>query len=465
MLNTNYELFKATVKDKKVAVLGLGISNVPAIEFLKKLGAIVTGCDKREKGAFDKKILNELEHNCVNLKLGENYLDGLSDYDIVLKSPGIRVLTPEIQNAIKDGVTVTSEMELFMSMCPCTMIGITGSDGKTTTTSLVYEMLKTDGYTVHVGGNIGTPLLSKLDEISSDDMVVLELSSFQLQTLSVSPHISVITNLSPNHLDYHKDMEEYVQAKANIFNFHGPNSRLVLNADNEITNSLKENYKYTCDMFSRVNESNSAYLKDGAIWYKGRKLLETDDIKIKGTHNIENYMAAICAVSPLVRDDTIVKVAREFSGVEHRMEFVRQLDGVSFFNDSIGSSPTRTIAGLDAQPPGRIVLIAGGYDKKLPFDKLAEKICQRVSVLVLIGETAIQIKDEVESCPTQKRKVPVMIADDMQHAVKLAFSFAKGLVDESHKSSVILSPACASFDMYKNFEERGKHFKEIVNNI
>jgi len=465
MLNTEYELFKGAVKGKKVAVLGLGISNVPAVELLNSCGALVYGCDRRTEDKFDQNILDILKTNCTELILGENYLDFPDECDIILKSPGIKVSTPQIQKAIEDGKTVTSEMELFMHMCPCKIIGVTGSDGKTTTTTLIYEMLKKQGYVTHVGGNIGTPLLSKLDRIKETDMVVLELSSFQLQTLRVSPSISVVTNISPNHLDYHEDMDEYVEAKANIFKYHNSDSVLILNADNEITNSFKDSYRYECRMFSRHSVTTGAYCKDNVIYYDNEKLLETSQIKISGTHNIENYMAAISAVYPFVSPETIAHVAENFGGVEHRMELVRDLDGVKFFNDSIGSSPTRTIAGLDAQPPGRIVLIAGGYDKNLAFDKLAEKICKRVSVLVLIGATAEKIKSEVEKNMLPDRKIPVIIAVDMDDAVKLAFSFAKGLVDSTHRASVILSPACASFDMYKNFEERGIHFKKLVNSL
>ncbi|MBR2405419.1 MAG: UDP-N-acetylmuramoyl-L-alanine--D-glutamate ligase, partial [Clostridia bacterium] len=463
MLNVNYELFKGVIAGKKIAVLGLGISNVPAIEFLNGLGAKVCGCDKNTQEKFDKNILDILKKNCQSLYLGDDYLDHLDDFDIIIKSPGIKLSTPQIQKAIADGKTVTSEIEMFMAMCPCKIIGITGSDGKTTTTSLVYEMLKHEGYQTYVGGNIGTPLLSRLDEITADDMVVLELSSFQLQSLHYSPEVAVITNITPNHLDYHLDMQEYIDAKTNIYKFQKENCRLVLNNDNDITNSLASSYEHEVDMFSRKAETTGAYVKDGAIYYHSKKILDTDQIKIKGVHNIENYMAAICAVYPFVSEQTILHVAQNFSGVEHRMEFVRKLDGVSFYNDSIGSSPTRTIAGLEAQPPGRIALIAGGYDKNLDFNKLADKIWQRVSALVLIGATAEKIKAEVEARANPKKKLPIMIANDMENAVKLAFAFAKGMLGENHTASVILSPACASFDMYKNFEERGNHFKSIVN--
>ncbi len=464
MFNANYEVFKGTVKNKKIAVLGLGVSNLPAIEFLKSLGASVCGCDRNPEEKFDVPILKRLKENCDSLCLGPDYLDHLDGFDMILKSPGIKVSSEPIQRAIANGQIVTSEMEIFMSLCPCKIFGITGSDGKTTTTTLVYEMLKKEGYRTHVGGNIGKPLLAEIESIYEDDMVVLELSSFQLQTLRVSPDVAVITNITPNHLDYHKDMEEYTECKTNIYKYHKEGCRLVLNADNEVTASLKPDYKYDCKMFARRSGKQDAYYSNGIIYYDDKPLLDERDIKIKGLHNIENYMAAICAVRPYVSDETIQYVAANFSGVEHRMEFVRELEGVSFYNDSIGSTPTRTIAGLNAQPPGKIVLIAGGYDKNLEYDLLAKKVIERVSALVLIGDTAPKIEAEVNKISTPDKKVPVVVADGMEEATKIAFSFAKGMAGE-RSVSVIMSPACASFDMYKNFEERGKHFKSIVNSL
>lgn len=465
MFNPNYEMFKSMIMGKRVAVLGLGISNIPAIEFLSGLGALIIGCDKKPAEKFDKKTYDTINKFCHEVRLGDDYLDHLDSADIVIKSPGIKVSEPQIQKAIQDGKTVTSEIEIFMSLCPCKVIGVTGSDGKTTTTTLIYEMLKREGYRTHVGGNIGKPLLACLESIYDEDMVVLELSSFQLQTMHLSPEISVVTNISPNHLDYHVDMAEYIDAKANIFKFHNEKCKLVVNADCEITNGFKKTYEYKTDSFSRKGETDGAYVKDDYIFYRGRKILDVSRIKIKGWHNVENYMAAICALEGIVSDETINHVAFNFGGVEHRMEFVRNLDGTDFYNDSIGSSPTRTIAGLCAQPPGDIVLIAGGYDKKLAFGTLADKIVERVSVLVLIGATADKIEAEVKSAQNGKRNVPIVRADSMQSAVKSAFAMAKGLYKGENNVSVILSPACASFDMYKNFEERGNDFKTIVNQL
>lgn len=466
MYNTNYEMFKAMIAGKKVAVLGLGVSNLPAIEFLHKHGAIVTGCDKNNREDFDDKTYDYLTKYCVSLQFGDNYLDNLSGYDILLKSPGIRPYLPQIQEAKEAGVIITSEMEIFMSLCPCKMIGVTGSDGKTTTTTLIYEMLKTEGRRCHVGGNIGSPLLGKLDKIEEEDFVVLELSSFQLQVIGISPDISVITNISPNHLDYHKDMQEYTDAKANIFAFQNASSKLVINADNAVTASFEGKQPGSVMMFSRKGECKGAYLRNNILCCEGVEYVNALDIRIRGVHNVENYLAAIAALHGIVSKETVEYVAKNFGGVAHRMEYVRTVNGVDFYNDSIGSSPTRTIAGLEAHG-GNIVLIAGGYDKKLSFDELGKVIHQRVSALVLCGATSDAIeKAVVSSKPQGAKDMSILKTERFEDAVKGAYAIAKGFLKNGcDNMSVILSPACASFDMFKNFEVRGNTFKDIVNKL
>ena len=466
MYNANYEMFKGMIAGKKVAVLGLGISNIPAIKFLHKHGAIITGCDKNAECNFSEQVMNTLTSCCEKLNLGDGYLDNLTEFDIILKSPGIKPHLPQIQEAIKSGVTVTSEMEIFMSLCPCKIIGVTGSDGKTTTTTLIYEMLKQDGKTCHVGGNIGTPLLDQIDFISDTDYVVLELSSFQLQLMGISPDIAVITNITPNHLDYHKDMEEYTEAKANIFKFQNKKSKLVINADNGVTASFAGRQKGELVYFSRKSEKYGAYLHENKLCYNGDVVMTCEDIKIRGTHNVENYLAAIAAVYDIVDRESMLYVARNFGGVEHRMEFVRELNGIEFYNDSIGSSPTRTIAGLRAHD-GKIVLIAGGYDKKLSFDELGKVVKQTVSALVLCGATSDSIEKSVKAAYTSDEKViNILKTTSFEQAIKGAYALAKALkITGKEKVSVILSPACASFDMFKNFEVRGNTFKDIVNTL
>ncbi len=466
MYNANYEMFKGMIAGKKVAVLGLGISNIPAIKFLHRHGAVITGCDKNTQSSFSDEVMNTLTSCCARLNLGENYLQNLTDYDLILKSPGIKPHLPQIKEAIKSGVTVTSEMEIFMSLCPCKMIGVTGSDGKTTTTTLIYEMLKQDGKTCHVGGNIGTPLLDKIEYINDTDYVVLELSSFQLQLIGISPDISVITNISPNHLDYHKDMAEYTEAKANIFKFQSKTSKLIINADNDVTASFAGKQNGELVYFSLKSEKNGAYLHQNKLCYNGDVVMTREDIKIRGIHNVENYLAAIAAVYDIVDRESMLYVARNFGGVEHRMEFVRELNGVEFYNDSIGSSPTRTIAGLTAHN-GKIVLIAGGYDKKLSFDELGQVVKQTVSAIVLCGATADSIEKSVKAAYKPNEKIMnILKTTSFEQAIKGAYALAKALSATcSEKVSVILSPACASFDMFKNFEVRGNTFKDIVNTL
>lgn len=467
MFNANYEMFKGMIAGKKVAVLGLGISNIPAIKFLHSHGAIITGCDKNSLSCFSEDVATTLTSCCSKLNLGDNYLDNLTEFDFILKSPGIKPHLPQIKEAIEKGITVTSEMEIFMSLCPCKMIGVTGSDGKTTTTTLIYEMLKKDGKTCHVGGNIGTPLLDRLPYINEDDYVVLELSSFQLQLIGISPDISVITNITPNHLDYHKDMDEYTMAKANIFKFQNKTSKLVINADNPVTNSFAGKQKGELLYFSRKQEKNGAYLVENKLCFNGDVVMTREDIKIRGIHNVENYLAAIAALYGIVDKKSMLKVAREFGGVAHRMEFVRSLNGVEFYNDSIGSSPTRTIAGLKAHD-GKIVLMAGGYDKKLSFDELGTVVKDTVTSLVLCGATADSIEQSVKKAYSKgEQPLNILKTTDFEQAVKGAYALAKSIVMQGTKErvSVILSPACASFDMFKNFEVRGNTFKDIVNSL
>ncbi len=463
-MNEQFEIFKNSVRGKNVAVLGLGISNLPALEFLYKCGAQITVFDKNPECDESKK--KHIDAYCKDAILGENYLDNISGFDIILKSPGIPPYAGNIQKAVDEGAVLTSEMELFLTLCPCKVIGVTGSDGKTTTTTLIYEMLKAEGKNVFVGGNIGTPLLDKVEFMTDRDFVVLELSSFQLQTMKISPDISVITNLSPNHLDYHKGgMEEYIQAKTNIFEFQSQKGKLVLNADNDVTNSLSGRENGLRMMFSRQFEiQDGAYCKDGKIYCMGEYVMDTSDIKIKGLHNVENYLAAICAVWNLVSLDSIIAVARNFGGVKHRMQFVRCVDDVDFYNDSIGSSPSRTIAGLKAHE-GRIVLIAGGYDKKIPFDTLGEAVNEHVYALVLCGATSNKIKSAVVNASKDGKTVPIFETQDFESAVKTAFAVAKSAPKGVDRVSVILSPACASFDMFKNFELRGEAFIDIVKKL
>ena len=447
-----FERYFEALRGKQVAVLGLGVSNRPLVRLLLEFGCQVTGCDKTPREKLDEEVLL-LEQEGCRLQVGEGYLEDV-EADVVFRTPGMHPGNPAIEALRRRGAEITSEMEVFFEVAPCHLIAVTGSDGKTTTTTLIAEMLKAEGKTVWLGGNIGTPLLPLCREMKQDDYAVVELSSFQLMDMKRSPQRAVVTNLAPNHLDVHKDMEEYVQAKKNIFRFQRPGDLLVLNGDNEITASFAGAGQ--THFFSRKGRTNCVWEENGAIYRRGEKILETADILIPGTHNVENYMAAIAAVDGLVSDDAIRRVARNFGGVEHRIELVRIKDGVKFYNDSIASSPSRTIAGLRSFTQ-KVILIAGGYDKHIPYDVLGPEICAHVRKLFLCGATAGKIRAAVEQ--TGMEQPEITDCGDFENAVRSAAAAARA------GDIVLMSPASASFDQFKNFMVRGECFKKIVKEL
>lgn len=462
-MNESFTRYKEFLNMKKAAVLGIGVSNIPLIRYIVNLGAEVTACDRASRESLGG-ICDEFENMGIKLQLGTDYLNGIENTDIVFRSPSLRPDLPELVRARDNGAVVTSEIEEFIKFCPGDIIGITGSDGKSTTTTLIYNILKKEGYNAWMGGNIGTPLFDKLDFIGCQDKVVLELSSFQLMTMDVSPGIAVITNLSPNHLDIHKSMEEYIESKKRIFTNQSSHGLLVLNLDNEITRNMECEAMGQVSFFSRLKDVNNGACLVGdklTLVKNGEKfnICSIDEVKLPGLHNIENLLASFAAVSSWCGIDSMRHVATTFMGVEHRIEFVRETHGIKFYNDSIASSPTRTAAGLNSFKQ-KVILIAGGYDKKLPFDELAEAGVKKVKLLVLIGATAGKIEDafnsEMERTGT---RVPIIHAPNLEEAVRIADE--KG----SPGDIVTLSPACASFDMFKNFEERGNKYKEIVNSL
>ncbi|MBR5518925.1 MAG: UDP-N-acetylmuramoyl-L-alanine--D-glutamate ligase [Clostridia bacterium] len=454
-----YKEYFSKLNHKKINVIGAGVSNTPLIKMLVKSGAKVTVCDKKEDLGNLGKELTELG---VKLNLGNSYLDRL-DGEIIFRSPGIRPDIPSFLKAKENGALITSEMEVFFDLCPCKIIAVTGSDGKTTTTTLISELLKAAGYTVHIGGNIGKPLLPEIADIKEDHIVVLELSSFQLFTIKKSPHIAVITNLEPNHLNWHTDYKEYVDAKKNIMLHQGENDILVTNAANEDSIAVEKEAKGISRTFSR--KVNCLCCLDGDyITYNGEKILDSRDILLPGVHNIENYMTAICAVYDFINKDIVKKVATTFEGVKHRIEFVREVDGVKYYNDSIASSPSRAIAGLNSFNQ-KIIMIAGGLDKKVPYDVLGPIICDKVKTLVLLGNGAYdaaapQIKKAVESSEEFKNSgIEIKETSVLKDAVMAAKESAK------EGDIVILCPAATSFDMFTNFEQRGNKFKDLVNEL
>jgi len=454
---TLHEYLEA-LKGKRVAVIGIGISNQPLLRLLLEAGIDVTACDRKERAALGP-LGEELEKSGCKLRLGPGYLEGL-DHDVIFRTPGLHPRF--LEKARAGGSVITSEMEVFFEVCPCPILAVTGSDGKTTTTTIIARLLEAAGHTVHLGGNIGRPLLAEAESIRPEDWAVVELSSFQLLTMKRSPHIAVLTNLAPNHLDIHTDMKEYVDAKANILLYQTGADRAVCNWDNSITRELSGKTAGKVSYFTRISEKIPACgccLKDGTIWYQdetgARAVLPLADILLPGVHNVENYMAAICAVQGLVPDDVIQAFARTFSGVEHRIELVRERHGVRWYNDSIASSPSRTIAGLRSFP-GKVILIAGGKDKGISYAPLGPEVNGHVKLLILCGATAGVIREAVENADNYSG-LEILVTEDYPTAVRLA--------DEKSGQGdvVILSPASTSFDRFRNFEERGKVFKELVN--
>ncbi len=451
--------FFEQIKGKKIAMCGIGVSNTPLIlNFLSK-GAKVYACDRRSREQIGE-MANTLEKAGARLRLGENYLDNL-EVDIIFRTPGMSFNLPELELARKKGIAVTSEMEVFFDLCPATIFAVTGSDGKTTTTTLIAKMLEAEGKKVFVGGNIGKPLLPEIENISPEDYVVVELSSFQLISMRKSPDVAVVTNVAPNHLDVHKDMDEYVEAKKNVIMHQNAFSRTVLNRDNEITEGFRKYVRGQSLGFSMEKQlKNGAWLDSKGylhMAYRGIDvpIMHKSEIAILGDHNVENYLSAISAVWGYVGVDTIKQVAHDFTGVEHRIEFVREINGVKYYNDSIASSPTRTIAGLKAFDR-KVHLIAGGYDKHIPFEPMVPYVLEKVQKLYLCGHTAEKIKSAIVNDKSYNGSPEIVMVKDIAEAVALAYN------DTAEGDIVTLSPACASFDAFPNFMARGNYFKELV---
>lgn len=461
-MNSKLEQFKKDIRNKKVAVLGIGISNIPLIKYLINLGVDVTAFDKNTHENL-KEAYAELNGLPVKYCLGNEYLNGLKGFELIFRTPGMRPDVPELVEALNNGAELTSEMEIFLDLCPAQVFAVTGSDGKTTTTTLIYKILSERGYNCWLGGNIGTPLLSRIDEIKESDKVVLELSSFQLMTIKTSPSVAVITNISPNHLDVHKSFQEYIDAKKHIFMHQKEGDKLILNYDNDITKGFAGEAKGKYEFFSRAaNLEKGVLLKNNKIVYKSNdketEIVDVNDIVIPGVHNIENYMAAAAATIEYVKPETIEKIATTFNGVEHRIELVRELNGVKFYNSSIDSSPSRTIAALSTFK-NKVILIAGGKDKGIPYEPIGQIIAEKVKVLLLIGATAPRIEEAYNNYVHQtdiESDTKIIHCSSYEEIVARAYSEAVP------GDCVILSPASTSFDMFKNFEQRGNLFKELV---
>lgn len=464
-MSVKSDLFFEKFKDKKIAFIGFGVSNFDSICLFLRKGLDVTVLDRTSENNLDEKA-SDLKDKGAKFICGDDYLSCLSNFDIVVRSPGVYFNKSELQNAIKNGVVVTSEMELFFDLCPCKIIAVTGSDGKTTTTTIIAEMLKCEGYNVYIGGNIGKALLPEIEKINNDDIVVVELSSFQLISMRKSPDVAVITNISPNHLDIHKNMDEYIGSKRNIVLHQNGFGSLILNLDNSLSNSQEVFARGFVKKFSRKEKvKNGAFFdeKTQKIYFSKNdeltEVLDASDIVIPGVHNIENYLAAISAIFELISVDSVKKVARTFKGVKHRIELIREKNGIKWYNDSIATSPTRTIAGLKCFD-GNIILIAGGYDKNFNYGCLAPELLKKVKTLILMGNTAKKIELAVKNDDSyDEHNIKIFNVSNMEEAVDMAQKVA------TNGDIVFFSPASASFDLYKNFEQRGDHFRFVVNNL
>ncbi len=443
---------KFDLKGKTAAVVGIGVSNIPLIDYLVSHDVSVTARDLKSRDKLGP-AASDLDAKGVRMICGPDYLENIGE-DFIFRTPGIRFDKPEFQRAVASGSVLTSEMELFFQLTPAKTIGVTGSDGKTTTATLIYKMLTEAKKHAYLGGNIGKPLLPEVGNMTEDDLAVIELSSFQLQTMSVSPDIAVVTNVSPNHLDYHLSMDEYISAKKNIF-LHERNRLVVLNYENQITRAMAKEARPDAKALYFLSETG-IYDKDGIIYYKGTPVISLSDILLPGRHNAENYMAAIGAVYSFVSQSDIGKTARTFGGVEHRCEFVCIKNGVKYYNSSIDSSPTRTAAAVNSFKQ-KLIVICGGYDKQVPFEPLAEPLCRMAKIVVLTGATASKIKKVLDVFTGEKPVI--MERDDFTDAVTTAASCARA------GDIVLLSPACASFDAFPNFEVRGNRFKEIIREL
>ena len=462
--NKKLEEFNKFLNNRKVAVIGLGVSNLPLLDYLHDKKAKVTVFDQRTIDEIPKETMDKITAYSFEFSLGQFYLEKLKGFELIFRSPSCLPTVPELQEAEKNGAIVTSEIELVLKMTPSKVIGVTGSDGKTTTTTLIYEILKAAGYNCFLGGNIGVPLFTQIEKMMPEDIIVLELSSFQLMGMEISPDIAVTTNISPNHLNIHKDYEEYIEAKKNIFKYQNEKGILVINYDNEITKTFKEEAKGKVIYFSSKTKLEEGFIVDDDIIKESeagirKHILNVKDIKLRGKHNYENICTALGATKTLVDTEVACEAIKTFTGVEHRLELIREIDGVKWYNDSVSSSPTRTIAGLNSYNE-EIVLIAGGYDKNLDYTPIAKPIVEKVKTLILLGQTSGKIYEAVKAeLEKQNKTLNIYMCDSLQETVNKAQKYAKpGQV-------VLFSPASASFDMFKNFADRGEKFKNLVNKI
>ena len=460
--NEKLEEFNNFLDGKQVAIIGMGVSNIPLLDYFYDKNAKVTVFSTN---VLSDEIMEKINKYRYEVELGEDNLSRLKGFDIIFRSPSALPTKHEFQSAVKKGAILTSEIEMVLKLAPCKIIGVTGTEGKTTTTSLIYEICKKAGYNCFLGGNIGKPIFTKINQMKPEDIVILELSSFQLMGMTVSPNIAVVTNIFPDHLNVHKSYEEYQDAKKSIFRNQTEEGIVILNKDNEIIEKFADEVKGKTIFFSSTKKLKNGYVydrEDGFIKKctdgKCEKILNKNDIKLRGIHNYENICAALAATETVASKEAQIEAVKNFKGVEHRLEFVREIDGVKYYNDSIGTSPASTIAGLNAFDEN-IILLAGGSDKGLDYKEIGEVIARKVGTLILTGPTAQKIEEATKQALSEEKNIEIIHTNNLEESVKVAKEKAK------EGDIVLLSPASASFDAFKNFEERGNYFKTLVNNL
>lgn len=464
--NEKLEEFNKYINGKKVAIIGMGVSNLPLLDYFYEKEAKVTAFDNKEKEEIDSNIIAKLNRYGFNYFFGKDNLDNLNGFDIIFRSPSCMPFTKQLAEEQERGAIITTEIEMVLKLAPCKTIGVTGTEGKTTTTSIIYEIVKQAGYNCFLGGNIGKPIFTKIKDMKPEDVVVLEMSSFQLTDMDVSPDISLVTNIYPDHLNVHRSYEEYQDAKKNIFKHQTENGILVLNYDNEITRSFAKEANGKVIFFSSKHKLEDGYIydnTDGMIKQCEdgirRHLINKNEIKLRGIHNYENICAALAVTSSIADITTQINTIKNFKGVEHRLEFVKEINGAKYYNDSIGTSPASTIAGLNAFDEN-IILLAGGSDKGLDYKEVGEAIARKVETLILCGPTSEKIEMATrEALKETNRNIEFCYTNNLEESVSIAHAKAK------KGDIVLLSPASASFDAFKNFAERGNKFKEFVNKL
>jgi len=451
-------------ENQRVAIIGLGREGTALAKFLSRHGAKVTVTDMKSEEALRDRI-DELKELPIRYLL-EGHPDELLDTDIIFVSPGVPRDIPILLEAQRRRVALSSETKLFFSLCRAPIIGITGSSGKTTTTSLVGETMRAAGYRTFVGGNIGSPMIGVVEDIEPLDKVVMELSSFQLEVLNQSPHIAAILNLSPNHLDRHQSIDDYVNAKTNIIRFQKEGDYAVLNADQPLTRQLLKECRGQALLFSRQYQvSAGAFLDQEQIIVRWNgdewRVCHTSELQLPGSHNVDNALAA-CAIAAAAgaHAEAMRTGVTSFKGVEHRLELVAEVDAVRYYDDSIATSPQRAVAALNSfsEP---IILLAGGREKHLPLGELAQLIVEKAKFLVLFGEAAPVLEEAVIDVLGGKGEtdLPIFRSSDLAQAVRTARRISEA------GDIVLLSPAFTSFDTYRDFAERGDHFKALVRDL